>query len=559
MSTYYAPESSAIFYSQMVRAASMFSDTFTSISAGSAITARWMEGGCESSFHGSTPPVATRCARLEAEVFQLRKRLNTEMRLLPIVKSTDAGGLTCEFMFPADKGLRKSSATMPVQLEPAPVSHPVQECDVAETDDHVRTEVPQNVDSEGVEEACVPGFDCDVKDSKIVESPSVDVVFQQNGAPIGDLLPSPVIMDDVVQIEYDFPVQCGGVEAEGSEHENIGDTDVGYYDTQCNESVEIIARYLMKDTREQTEEVGVLGLTSPSKSLLDFAFQERESTNKVNYSEDVIMCSPASCEEELPSSIGTLIKWSRDTFLPLATTSEASDYADASSAMETYSTRCRANSPTLELSASVLADVFELGLSGAYRSVLYSPMVPGSLPWLVLAVRTIQPPCRFIPAQSPSRLLFAPSNPSPLQPASLSIESPTQTIPSQCLRDVYVPVTSPLLPGAWQWSTSYPAPTAVCDDLRSITNDILNFLLLAAFFCYLLSTPALSLFLSLWFLWGSTISLPPTAMASTSGHHLRPFDDSLSFQDILHAPCAQSLLVPRLPLAGNRGPPPGGL
>lgn len=190
MSTRAHSESTATVYSQMARAASMFSDTLTSFTGGSALATRWMEAGSECPSPGS-PQVVKGCTRLEAEVslvsplrllsvesmadtMQLRKRLNSEMALLPIVQSTDGGGLTCAFMFPIARGSPpQSPSTSPT---PVAVSHDVPEVDVAEAIDRARTETPQEVDDpEDVEEARVPGFVSDVKLSRVIASPSEDI------------------------------------------------------------------------------------------------------------------------------------------------------------------------------------------------------------------------------------------------------------------------------------------------------------------------------------------------------------------------------------------------
>ncbi|KAH9851549.1 hypothetical protein C2E23DRAFT_860461 [Lenzites betulinus] len=372
MSAYYAPESSAIFYSQMARAVSMFS-------GGSATTARWMDGSCESPYPGS-PPVAKRCARLEAEVVQLRKRLNTEMRLLPIVQSTDAGGLTCEFMFPADKAPRRSSAIAPRTLEPLPVSH--SERDVVEAGGRACTETPRNVDSGRVEAAWVTIFDADVEDAKAFASPSVDVVFQQGGAPLGDLLPSPVVQDGVEQDEYDFPVLDNIGNAMGREQHEVVERATGASGGENkDEGTKSIPDDVTDHATDEIECVGVHSMT-PSSSTPVFALSCQQSqTNHGSFLNDVtIILRQAGCEEELPSSIGTLIKWSHDT--PPATSSVAGGYSDVSASLTTRGVRSRWNRSALEVPRLVLTDVFNLGISGAYRSTMYSPVTSGSLPCL---------------------------------------------------------------------------------------------------------------------------------------------------------------------------------
>ncbi|KAI0357429.1 hypothetical protein OH77DRAFT_99914 [Trametes cingulata] len=209
MSTHAPSESTATFYSQMARAVSMFSDTFTSVTVGSRAGTGWAECGSEGPYMGS--PVVKRCARLEAEVVQLRKRIKSEMSLLPIVKSTDAGGLACEFMFPARSDSRRSSASSDF-LQVATVSRniheDVEDMDVADAEgavvdngsgDRVRTERPQVVDPEGGEEARVTGIVIfDVEDSEVVPSPSEDIVDPHKVDPVAELLPSPVLPDQEI-------------------------------------------------------------------------------------------------------------------------------------------------------------------------------------------------------------------------------------------------------------------------------------------------------------------------------------------------------------------------
>lgn len=205
MSTHAHSESTATVYSQMARAASMFSDTLTSFTGGSALATRWMEAGFERPSPGS-PQVVKGCTRLDAEVarvsllqllsvqnmadkMQLRKRLNSEMTLLPIVKSTDGGGLTCAFMFPTARGTPPQSPSTPPT--PVAVSHDVPEVDVAEAIDRARTETPQEVDdSEDVEEARVPGFVSDVKHSSVIPSPSEDITVPGEVDSNNDWFPS---------------------------------------------------------------------------------------------------------------------------------------------------------------------------------------------------------------------------------------------------------------------------------------------------------------------------------------------------------------------------------
>ncbi|KAH9851533.1 hypothetical protein C2E23DRAFT_886400 [Lenzites betulinus] len=544
------PRSTASIYSQMTRAASMFSDTFTSVTAGSGITTCWAEGDLESSYTGS-PHVVKRCARLEAEVSRIRKRLNTEMVLLPIVKSTDAGGLTCQFMFPADKDLSRSSAAMPLKQEPVPVSRTVQECGVDEAGARACTETLQNVDSEGVEEARVADFNSDAEDLKLIASPSADMVSQQDEALASDLLPLPVVSEGVEQIEYDLPLQDSFGSTKGCEYDEIVELDTGCVGKNYEKTKNIDACGNMDAITDEIEGVAVLNTTAFSSTpVADLAYKESESRLR-SHPGDVSEESTPGCEEELPSSIGTLVKWSHDT--PLATSSEAGGYSDVSASLTKRGIQTRRNRSTLEAPSSLFADVFNLGISGAYRSAVYSPVTSTSLPWFVRAMHRARTPRRSAVAQPPLRLLLAPSSLSPSHPASLSVHSPAQVTPSRRLPDVYISSegssTSPPLPGSWQWSTSCTTRAAVCDDLRSTMNDIINFLLLGALLSYLLLTPAVSLLLFLWTLWGSTINPAPATTTSTHGP-LRPLVTSAPIlQASFPAQPARSLLVPRSPLA----------
>lgn len=111
------------------------------------------------------------------------------MTLLPIVKSTDGGGLTCAFMFPAARGSPpQSPSACPT---PVAVSHDVPEVDVAEAIDRARTETPQEVDDpEDVEEARVPGFVSDVRHSRVIPSPSEDITVPGDLDSNNDWFPS---------------------------------------------------------------------------------------------------------------------------------------------------------------------------------------------------------------------------------------------------------------------------------------------------------------------------------------------------------------------------------
>lgn len=141
-------------------------------------------GGCPSESHSVSQGEERRL-----NPTQLRKRLNSEMALLPIVKSTDGGGLTCAFMFPTARGSpTQSSSTAPT---PVAVSHDVPEVDVAEAIDRARTETPQEVDDpEDVEKARGPGFVSDVKHSSIIPSPSEDITVPGEVDSNNDWFPS---------------------------------------------------------------------------------------------------------------------------------------------------------------------------------------------------------------------------------------------------------------------------------------------------------------------------------------------------------------------------------
>lgn len=160
------------------------------------------------------------------------------MTLLPIVTSTDAGGLSCEFMFPVARGSpRKSSPTAP---PPVAVSHDVQEVDIPAAgqavvddgaQDRVRTETPQDVDPEVVEEARVAGIAADIEGSSIIESPSEDIISSEVD-PKFDLLSSPAPADDGRQPMY------GGV-AEGCGKDMLDDLsdEIGEMIVVCETTV----------------------------------------------------------------------------------------------------------------------------------------------------------------------------------------------------------------------------------------------------------------------------------------------------------------------------------
>ncbi|KAI0328852.1 hypothetical protein GY45DRAFT_938457 [Cubamyces sp. BRFM 1775] len=201
MSTYAHPESSATLCTQVARAVSMFSSAFASVTSGSGLSTYWTESGYEGQPPRS-PQASKRCSRLEEEIIQLRKRLNTEMPLLPIVRSTDGGGLACEFMFPASRTSSKSSIVTP--SEPTAVSHSgthIPEEDVTDagqaivnnsTQGRAVRRCPRDVDPKDVE-ARVTGVKLDVPDSSISGSPSEDVIMATRS--IYDILPAPLIAE----------------------------------------------------------------------------------------------------------------------------------------------------------------------------------------------------------------------------------------------------------------------------------------------------------------------------------------------------------------------------
>ncbi|KAI0669229.1 hypothetical protein C8Q78DRAFT_203118 [Trametes maxima] len=218
MSTRVPPESVATIFTQMWRTVSVFSDAFTSTST------RWVEGGLGSPCHGS-PQLVQRCARLDAEISQLRKRLNaTEATVLPIVRSSDTGGISCEFMFAA-RDSRRSSTTSLHMLPVRQYVQDVQEVDITDAvfgvvdvdddpQDHARTESPQVVDPEDGEEAWMAEvvFDADEGDSLIIASPSEDIVLMNEVVPVTDVMVSPVLPDWEEPSEVAWVIAGGIVE-----------------------------------------------------------------------------------------------------------------------------------------------------------------------------------------------------------------------------------------------------------------------------------------------------------------------------------------------------------
>ncbi|KAI0647743.1 hypothetical protein C8Q79DRAFT_924847 [Trametes meyenii] len=205
MSTLVPPESIAAIFSHVWRSVNIVSE------AVSSATTLWAEGYSESSSTGS-PQVAKRCARLEAEIDRLRRRLHTELCVLPIVKDSDAGGLTCEFvLFPKQDPRRESpTTTQPQSVLPATIGQPeqgVEEISVAESEpaiivddgaqDHVRTESSQVVDPEDDEEAWVAGVLFDADEEDFVQSPSVDILPLEDVVlqVVANVSPSPTCMD----------------------------------------------------------------------------------------------------------------------------------------------------------------------------------------------------------------------------------------------------------------------------------------------------------------------------------------------------------------------------
>ncbi|OSD07548.1 hypothetical protein PYCCODRAFT_1463777 [Trametes coccinea BRFM310] len=182
MSTYARSNSRATLYSQVARAVSVLSGTFSSVTAASGIGTCWAEVNPEGQ-PSSPPRVVKRCARLESEIIQLRKRLSTDVALLPIVQATDGGGLTCEFMFPASRSSSKSCTTSSsVTVVSDSIQHMKEEdiTNVAQSllydcpQDETVFERPQVVDTKGVQ-VRVSGSMLDMNTSAIAASPSEDV------------------------------------------------------------------------------------------------------------------------------------------------------------------------------------------------------------------------------------------------------------------------------------------------------------------------------------------------------------------------------------------------
>ncbi|KAI9061346.1 hypothetical protein FKP32DRAFT_951388 [Trametes sanguinea] len=182
MSTYTRSNSGATLYSQVARAVSMLSGTFSSVTTASGIGTCWAEVNPEGQ-PPSSPRVVKRCARLESEIVQLRKRLSTDMALLPIVQATDGGGLTCEFMFPASRSSSKSCSTSSSATVVSDSIEDLKEEDVTNVAQSLLYDSPQGetvferpqvVDPEGVQ-VRVSGPKLDIKASAIAASPSKDV------------------------------------------------------------------------------------------------------------------------------------------------------------------------------------------------------------------------------------------------------------------------------------------------------------------------------------------------------------------------------------------------
>ena len=123
------------------------------------------------------------------------------MPLLPIVRSTDGGGLACEFMFPASRTSSKSSIVTP--SEPTAVSHSgthIPEEDITDagqaivnnsTQGRAVRRCPRDVDPKDIEART--GVKVDVPDSSISGSPSEDVIMATRS--IYDILPAPLIAE----------------------------------------------------------------------------------------------------------------------------------------------------------------------------------------------------------------------------------------------------------------------------------------------------------------------------------------------------------------------------
>ncbi|KAI0647742.1 hypothetical protein C8Q79DRAFT_1008156 [Trametes meyenii] len=343
MSTRVPPESVATVFSQMWRTVSVFSDAFASASTS------WMEDGLEGLYAGS-PRTVQRCARLEAEIVQLRKRLgSTETTVLPIVKSSDTGGLSCEFMFAA-RDSRRSSATSLQALPVRQYAQDVQEVDITDavlgavdvdddTQVHARTELLQVVDPEGDEEAWMAEvvFDADDEDSLIVTSPSEDIVLMNEVVPVTDVMLSPVLPDweepfevrRIIAGDVEEVVECIEEVQEDGQHEGEKEfldaiitpvvvVDAVEYEGCKEDEDDKKERINVKEDQQEVlatqEEEPIEELISPA--TIGYSGLE-DSKQPVGATSVGFYCGV--CAEDFPASIGALIQGSHGASLLIAT------------------------------------------------------------------------------------------------------------------------------------------------------------------------------------------------------------------------------------------------
>ncbi|KAI0662261.1 hypothetical protein C8Q70DRAFT_1051729 [Cubamyces menziesii] len=308
----------------------MFSGAFASVTSRSGLSTYWTDGGYEG--QPPRPPQASkRCSRLEEEVAQLRKRLNTEIPLLPIVTSTDGGGLACEFMFPASRTSSKSSII--TSSEPTIVSHSsihIPEEDVSDagqavvdngTQDRAVRWRSRDVDPENVD-ARVSGIGImlDVEDPFLSGSPSEDVITATRS--VSDILPASLLAEDDglqdvqtkpgTEIKYDMRIdeyEDGGLDAVIVPiRVDLQECEVEV-EHEIEEHGQADALQSIGEGVHHTEEEDVKqGLSTPrisGESFLD--------ANGTADSEQQVMASASNGIEavvgdEFPSSIGTLVK-----------------------------------------------------------------------------------------------------------------------------------------------------------------------------------------------------------------------------------------------------------
>ncbi|KAJ8489716.1 hypothetical protein ONZ51_g2787 [Trametes cubensis] len=305
----------------------------------SGLSTYWTDGGYEGQPPRS-PQASKRCSRLEEEVAQLRKRLNTEIPLLPIVTSTDGGGLACEFMFPASRTSSKSSII--TSSEPTIVSHSsihIPEEDVSDagqavvdngTQDRAARWRSRDVDPENVD-ARVSGIGImlDVEVPFLSGSPSEDVITATRS--VSDILPAPLLAEDDglqdvqtkpgTEIKYDMWIdeyEDGGLDAAIVPiRVDLQECEVEA-EHEIEEHGQADALQSIGEGVHHTEEEDVKqGLSTPrisGESFLD--------ANGTADSEQQVMASASNGIEavvgdEFPSSIGTLVKGYTVSPLPL--------------------------------------------------------------------------------------------------------------------------------------------------------------------------------------------------------------------------------------------------